>query len=433
MRGSPSGSHLPLPALPSPPPPPSPPPQLTHSGQPQRNYVVPLWYQDVLPAPPVPSVQPDEPSEPEAPLLPHLAEKDLSFKDAPQSSLFGIFSHPPPWPFSNMSIFQFMKHINSNTTIKSLDDTNRLVKDVFQAPDFDPKHLDGFDAHRENQRLDEAIKDTTSSPFSWKEERVLGELLRVNYTTYDIRRASDTISPRTHCHVMVCSPKIGPNTHPFWYAQVLGVFHADVLHRGPRSDDPDKRHHMQFLWVRWLGLEPGYRSGCQFARLPKVGFVPDSNPYTFGFLNPSDVIRGAHIIPAFAADKTLELLAAQHTVARALNSTKDWVNFYINIFVDRDMYFWYIGYGIGHIPVPSDNAPEHKNLDNTHNDNEMDIYTAPAAVTLGGDDKGDGDDEDDDEDNEDNNDDEDDKDRLDEDEDGFDNDDDNPDVGYGGL
>ncbi|KAG5634506.1 hypothetical protein H0H81_001709 [Sphagnurus paluster] len=126
MCGSPSGSHLPLPALPSPPPPPSPLPQLTHSGQPQRNYAVPLWYQDVLPAPPVPSVQPDKPSKPEAPLLPcvqlivrdhlvtalnvfgiwrdyphrpsydpdasisiaDLAEKDLSFKDAPQSSLF---------------------------------------------------------------------------------------------------------------------------------------------------------------------------------------------------------------------------------------------------------------------------------------------------------------------------------------------------------
>ncbi|KAG5635605.1 hypothetical protein H0H81_010659 [Sphagnurus paluster] len=91
------------------------------------------------------------------------------------------------------------------------------------------------------------------------------------------------------------------------------------------------------------------------------------------------------------------------------------------------MYFRYIGYGIGHItPVPSDDAPEHENPDDTHDDDEMDIYTAPAAVTLGGDDEGDGDDEDDD-------DDEDDEDKLDEDEDVFDDDDDDPDVGYVGL
>jgi hypothetical protein len=43
---------------------------------------------------------------------------------------------------------------------------------------------------------------------------------------------------------------------------------------------------MDFLWVRWLGVEPGYRAGIKKARLPKVGFVPEPDPYAFGFLDP---------------------------------------------------------------------------------------------------------------------------------------------------
>ncbi|KAF8154824.1 hypothetical protein B0H34DRAFT_676532 [Crassisporium funariophilum] len=93
-------------------------------------------------------------------------------------------------------------------------------------------------------------------------------------------------------------------------------------------------------------------------RKSKVGFVPDNNPYTFGFLDPSYVICGSHIIPAFAAGKTSELLLAQETVARPKDLFEDWLNFYVDIFVDRDMLFCYLGCGIGHIdPVPiSDDA-----------------------------------------------------------------------------
>ncbi|KAG6913900.1 hypothetical protein DXG01_003626 [Tephrocybe rancida] len=143
------------------------------------------------------------------------------------------------------------------------------------------------------------------------------QLLRVNYTSYDIRRAYDTINPRTHSFVM--------------------------------SRNPYEDHCMEFLWVRWLGSEPGYRSGRRYTRLPKVGFVPESDPYAFGFLDPACVIRGSHLIPAFAAGSTSDLLAAQRTAARQMGTTEDWLNFYVDIFVDRDMFFRYLGRGIGHL------------------------------------------------------------------------------------
>ncbi|KAF7372464.1 C2H2-type domain-containing protein [Mycena venus] len=112
------------------------------------------------------------------------------------------------------------------------------------------------------------------------------QMLRVNYTTYDMRINQDSINPRTHADVMVISPETGPGAHPFWYARVLGVFHADVLHTGPESRTNGSQS-MEFLWVRWFGIEPNYRSGFKVARLPKVGFVPEDDPNAFGFLDPA--------------------------------------------------------------------------------------------------------------------------------------------------
>jgi hypothetical protein len=155
--------------------------------------------------------------------------------------------------------------------------------------------------------------------------------MRVNFTTYDMRRDQDTINPRTHPNVMVLSPETAPNSHPFWYARVLGIFHLEVIHSGLKSRNGGTQH-MEFLWVRWYGTEPGCRSGFKAARLPKIGFVPDSDDYAFGFLDPSLVLRGCHIVPAFAGGRTdslLSLLPGQVTSARDKDETDDWINFYV--------------------------------------------------------------------------------------------------------
>jgi hypothetical protein len=155
------------------------------------------------------------------------------------------------------------------------------------------------------------------------------KVLRINYTTYDLRRDQDSMNPRTHCDVVVLSTETAPNAHPYWYARVLGVFHAKVLHTGPAGRNHSVQH-MEFLWVRWFGIEPGYKSGSHVAWLPKIGFIPDSDEGAFGFLDPSLVLRGCHLVPVFAARRTSSLLnTSKPTAAQPPSETDDWVNYYV--------------------------------------------------------------------------------------------------------
>ncbi|KAF7292248.1 hypothetical protein MIND_01252200 [Mycena indigotica] len=163
------------------------------------------------------------------------------------------------------------------------------------------------------------------------------QLLRINYTTYDVRRAQDVINARVHPFVM------------YWYAQVLRIFNATVF-RMEKSGAFSRATRMEFLWVRWMGDQPGYRSSIKQARLPKVGFVPDTDAYAFGFLDPDQVIRAAHLIPDFQSGQTSFLLdTLEPTLARIGDEIADYQSFYVNIFPDRDMIMRYIGGGIGHV------------------------------------------------------------------------------------
>lgn len=148
-----------------------------------------------------------------------------------------------------------------------------------------------------------------------------------------MRRNQDSMNPRTHCDVMVLSSESGPDAHPYWYARVLGVFHAQVLHSGPAARNRSVQY-MEFLWVRWFGVEPGYRWGFKSARLPKIGFLPDSDNNAFGFLDPSFIMRGCHLIPAFANGHTSEYLSTSApTAARRVDETDDWTNYYVMMYV----------------------------------------------------------------------------------------------------
>ena len=157
------------------------------------------------------------------------------------------------------------------------------------------------------------------------------QVLRVNYTTYNVRRDQDSVNPRTHPDIIVLSREDDPQAHPYWYARVLGIFHLRVLHLDPSATNRSVQH-MEVLWVRWFGLVPGYQFGSKVARLPKVGFVPDTDPQAFGFLDPSLVIRGCHLIPAFNDGRTVELLTASPSAGRPPDKTDDWAMFFVNMF-----------------------------------------------------------------------------------------------------
>lgn len=158
------------------------------------------------------------------------------------------------------------------------------------------------------------------------------QTLAVNYTTYDVRRDRDTINPRTHCDVMVASPDTSAKAHRFWYARVLGICYVWVCDDRPGSPNRAAQR-VDFLWIRWFGMVDGHRHGLRVARLPKVGFIKeqDASP-TFGFLDPSLVVRACHLIPAFISGRTTDLLNATTTAARAFGEVDDWEAFYVNMY-----------------------------------------------------------------------------------------------------
>ncbi len=156
---------------------------------------------------------------------------------------------------------------------------------------------------------------------------------RVFYTTYDLQRESDTINPRTHPDIMLRSPETDEGAEPYWYARVIGIYHANVW--AERMDIPGAGsvRRMEFLWVRWFGKEPQYISGSRGARLPKVGFVESTDEFAFSFVDPANVVRGCHLIPAFHEGRTVDLLPVPRSASRCFNPGEDddWLNFYVNM------------------------------------------------------------------------------------------------------
>ena len=85
--------------------------------------------------------------------------------------------------------------------------------------------------------------------------------------------------------------------HPFCYTCVLGIYHANVILTGPESRDYQARR-LEFLWVQWFKfLELSPVAGFEECSLNKGRFVPTD---AFGFVDPADVLRSCHLIPAFA-------------------------------------------------------------------------------------------------------------------------------------
>jgi hypothetical protein len=153
------------------------------------------------------------------------------------------------------------------------------------------------------------------------------QTMQVYYTTYDLRREHDTINPRTHADVMVVSGETAP-THPYWYARILGIYHMETwLNNG----SPPVKQRLEVLWVRWLAPLRNHKSGIKDARLPKVAFVDESDPDAFGFLDPRQVVRGAHLIPAFASERGTSSLRYGQSLARPGGEEDDWEEHYVGM------------------------------------------------------------------------------------------------------
>ena len=128
--------------------------------------------------------------------------------------------------------------------------------------------------------------------------------IQFHYTTYDVRRGTDVINAGTsRCNVMLLSNDAdGSSSHHFLYARVLGAYHTNVIYTGPGMRDHIPRR-FDFLWVRWFEVVDPASSGWSNSTLDMVRFPPMHRNGSFGFVDPRDVLRGCHILPAFAKGK----------------------------------------------------------------------------------------------------------------------------------
>lgn len=147
--------------------------------------------------------------------------------------------------------------------------------------------------------------------------------MRVNYTTYDVRRNQDSINVRAHPDIMMLAPPGEEGAHPFLYARILRIMHANVRFKGVE-------HRVDFLWVRWFELDTSRRGGWGKLRLHRLRFADGHDERAFGFVNPSDVIRAVHLIPAFHHGQTMDYLD-RSIARRPQDEDQDWKYYYVNM------------------------------------------------------------------------------------------------------
>lgn len=87
---------------------------------------------------------------------------------------------------------------------------------------------------------------------------------------------------------------------------------------------------MDFLWVRWFGQDSTHKSGFKHKRLPRIGFVPMEDGGAFGFLDPAEVIRAVHLMPAYAHGKTSELMGPSIS-RQPKDGDEDWQYYYVDM------------------------------------------------------------------------------------------------------
>ncbi|KAI0822191.1 hypothetical protein BC628DRAFT_1328019, partial [Trametes gibbosa] len=150
--------------------------------------------------------------------------------------------------------------------------------------------------------------------------------VHINYTTYDLQREQDIIHPSMgKADILVYTPSDSAQSsspYPWTYAQVLGIYHANIY--TPGHSRPQR---VEFLHVRWFETDTTWASGSEVRRLERLRFVSWTSSDAFGFVNPAHVIRACHLLPAFQHQRTHEYLPI-HTAYRHLDG--DWRYFYVN-------------------------------------------------------------------------------------------------------
>jgi hypothetical protein len=126
----------------------------------------------------------------------------------------------------------------------------------------------------------------------------------------------------------------------FRYAQVLGIYHANIIYVGPGMLDYEPRR-MEFLWVRWYERDASFRSGWPAQTLDRLQFPPIFDDSSFGFLSPDEVHRASHIMPAFSRGR---LHPPLHGRSKAARNATEWTSYYVGRFVYIPCFWYYVSH-----------------------------------------------------------------------------------------
>jgi hypothetical protein len=166
------------------------------------------------------------------------------------------------------------------------------------------------------------------------------KIVRINFTTYDVRRSQDVIhTGTTHCNIMALSSQRSSESHsgqskvpfPFIYGHVLGIYHVNVVYNGPGMLDYQPRR-IEFLWIRWYEPVESAPLPWRKMKLDRIRFPPVDSDDAFGFLDPSDVVRTCHVIPRLTSGKASERDSRKvcHKQSKIAKSVSDYNMYYVN-------------------------------------------------------------------------------------------------------
>ncbi|KAI0715990.1 hypothetical protein C8T65DRAFT_606466 [Cerioporus squamosus] len=247
------------------------------------------------------------------------------------------------------------------------------------------------------QRL-EALAGRPTSRDPTPEERInvridrgrlyIHKIMRVNYTSYDMRREQDSINPRTHIDIMMLAPP--GSAHPYLYARVISIFHVNAYRLDPEdhtnTPDPEMLH---ILWLRWYNLDQTRPGGFRHFRPHRVQLAPLDDE-AFGFISPGQVLRGVHIVPAerFGRSEQPTLpyrMLMPETPSDRQPRKEDWNYYYVGMWSDRDLFMRFLGGGVGHAEQAAKFAgiPEEADLHEIRLDAEpTDSLQTGAAISA---------------------------------------------------
>lgn len=223
---------------------------------------------------------------------------------------------------------------------------DRLLQEARRLPEEYPDALSVLE--QLNQSVDRDIPEKILSAIYIHSDRLYRHgIAQINFTTYDCRQDQDTLNASTSRRDIMClreespfsdldSPAASSGQPPepkrFSYARILGIFHANVVYGGPGMLDHIPQR-FDFLWVRWYRHHhPQSPESTIWSskRLETVSLVPLADPLACDFVDPSNVIRAAHIIPRFSLAKRHEEALPGQIFSKLAGDEGDWKEYYVN-------------------------------------------------------------------------------------------------------